>query len=330
MSSTPHDALVRAILGQTEHAVGILRGLVPAGVADRADWSQLRLQSGSYVDSELRATESDLLFRLPVAGHQAFLYLLLEHQSTPDARLAFRLLRYQVRIWHRWTRDHPQSLLPPVIPLVIYHGRHPWPFGVELSDGFQLSSTIRRSIDDHLLKQEFVLCDLTEVEDRILHGWAASAVARLMLIALKHAPHSVDLVDRLAAAAKLWRVATQSEAGGGFTRQIFRYIYLVNNHLEPHVLRDSLIRHVDQKTGDIAMSVGQRLIEQGLVQGREEGREEGMLAGQRQLLLRVLNQRFGDLSDEHKHKIANATQQSLIQWTDRLLHSQSVTEVLDD
>jgi hypothetical protein len=38
-------------------------------------------------------------FTIRCNGHAAFLYVLFEHQSTNDPLMAFRLLRYLVRIW---------------------------------------------------------------------------------------------------------------------------------------------------------------------------------------------------------------------------------------
>jgi predicted transposase YdaD len=48
--------------------------------------------------------------------------LLFEHQSSPDAAMPFRLLRYVVRIWERWRRDHPATTTLPFVPRSSVHG----------------------------------------------------------------------------------------------------------------------------------------------------------------------------------------------------------------
>ena len=75
--------------------------------------------------NELRDSESDLLFAINrQSGRPAWLYVLLEHQSTPSHWMRFRLLKYCCRIWDR---DRSQRLedpeLRPIVPLVFYQER---------------------------------------------------------------------------------------------------------------------------------------------------------------------------------------------------------------
>jgi predicted transposase/invertase (TIGR01784 family) len=107
MPATPHDALFKAVLGDPEHARGVLRAVVPAAVAESIDWTTLAHCPGSFIDPELVGSHTDLLFSAAwCGGNDALLYLLFEHQSTSDGRMAFRLLRYLVRIWERWWDEH--------------------------------------------------------------------------------------------------------------------------------------------------------------------------------------------------------------------------------
>ena len=133
VSTTPHDSLVRAVFGQVEHAAGLLRCVLPDRVAERIDWSCLAAESGTMVDPQLRQQHSDLLFRTRLAGREAFVYLLFEHQSSPDRHLPFRLLRYEVRIWERWIERNTGRPLPAILPVVLYHGRARWPHSAELA-----------------------------------------------------------------------------------------------------------------------------------------------------------------------------------------------------
>lgn len=51
------------------------------------------------------------------------LYILFEHQSTPDPLMPYRMLRYALRIWDRWLTEHEGARsLPPLLPLVLFHG----------------------------------------------------------------------------------------------------------------------------------------------------------------------------------------------------------------
>ena len=50
------------------------------------------------------------LFTAPLAGRDAFVYVLVEHQSSDDPLMAFRVLRYVTRIWDQYEREHPGTL----------------------------------------------------------------------------------------------------------------------------------------------------------------------------------------------------------------------------
>ena len=95
---TPHDALFRRILSDPRLAAEVIQSALPPEVAACIDFGTLELLSGSFVDDDLRATQSDLVFSAMIAGREARLFVLVEHQSSPDALMPFRLLRYAVRV----------------------------------------------------------------------------------------------------------------------------------------------------------------------------------------------------------------------------------------
>ncbi len=54
-------------------------------------------------------------------------YILLEHQSTVDRWMLFRLQRYMVRIWDKWLRENREAEgLPPIVPVVLAHAKDGW------------------------------------------------------------------------------------------------------------------------------------------------------------------------------------------------------------
>jgi predicted transposase/invertase (TIGR01784 family) len=80
MIPTPHDALFKAVLGQPEHARGMLRAVVPPVLAEALDWQTLTLRPGSFVDAALTHQHTDLLYSATWRdGGEALVYLLFEH-----------------------------------------------------------------------------------------------------------------------------------------------------------------------------------------------------------------------------------------------------------
>src|SRR5260370_39785967 len=121
---SPHDALFKADFGQPDIARSELELVLPAEGRAQLDLATLRVSQGSFVDEELRQAHTDLLYAVRSrTGRQALVYVLFEHQSSFDALMPLRLLRYIVRIWEQWLRDHPgSSTLPVVVPVVLHHG----------------------------------------------------------------------------------------------------------------------------------------------------------------------------------------------------------------
>lgn len=96
---TPHDSVFRRIFGVPENMASELRAVLPPDLAARLDLTRLIPMPASFVDEALKWRHSDLLFTTPLDGHDAFVYLLAEHQSSDDPLMAFRMLRYITRIW---------------------------------------------------------------------------------------------------------------------------------------------------------------------------------------------------------------------------------------
>lgn len=121
--SNPHDAYFRNVLGRPAEAASELRLVLPREIVARLDWATLEVQSGTFVSDELRSRQSDLLFRTRLDGHNAFVYILLEHQSRSDNLMPFRMLEYIVSIWNHYLRAQPDARsLPPIIPVVVHVG----------------------------------------------------------------------------------------------------------------------------------------------------------------------------------------------------------------
>ena len=93
MSTHPHDSLVHDTFEHPEHVRGELQHVLGAELSARLDWSTLELVPGSFIDPALQNSRSDLLFRVMLGGHPAYLYLLFEHQSTSDPLMVFRELQ---------------------------------------------------------------------------------------------------------------------------------------------------------------------------------------------------------------------------------------------
>ncbi|MEM9696456.1 MAG: Rpn family recombination-promoting nuclease/putative transposase, partial [Myxococcota bacterium] len=135
----PHDALFRLVFRRPEHAEGELRHALPEALVARIDWTTLTPVEGSLIDDGLHELMADLVFEVELDGKAAWLYVLVEHQSRAERMMGLRLLRYMGRLWEHWRKSHTgERLLPPIVPLVVYHGPQPWSAPTSFHDLVQL------------------------------------------------------------------------------------------------------------------------------------------------------------------------------------------------
>lgn len=121
LSTTPHDAVFRQLLTQKAIARDFLQIHLPDTFLRICNLDSLTLESGSFVEENLRASYSDILYSLQTTHGPGYVYALIEHQSKPDKFMAFRLMRYAIAAMQRHL-DAGHDTLPLVVPLLFYHG----------------------------------------------------------------------------------------------------------------------------------------------------------------------------------------------------------------
>ncbi len=77
-------------------------------------------------------------------GNPGYLHVVIEHQSKPDKKMAFRMMRYSIAAMHRHLEaDHDK--LPLVVPILFYQGEAtPYPLSMCWFDMFYSPELARR------------------------------------------------------------------------------------------------------------------------------------------------------------------------------------------
>ena len=139
----PHDKLFKRSFGDPITTANFLRHELSGPLARAIDWETLKLESGSFVDSQYRSSESDLLFSTLVGDKPARIYLLFEHQRTLERTIALRLLRYMVRIWERCHTSDSYQTLPVILPVVLAHNGEHWDIPVNFARLLDIPKNLR-------------------------------------------------------------------------------------------------------------------------------------------------------------------------------------------
>nr|VFK41026.1 MAG: conserved hypothetical protein (putative transposase or invertase) [Candidatus Kentron sp. SD] len=178
----PHDRFVKELLSHPERAGTLLRERLPDEVARFLSDKPPEPVPGSFVDETLEEHRSDRLFKVEtIHGRPAFLYVLIEHKSSPDEQIGLQLLRYMVEILKRWEKSNPNwKRLPAIVPFVVYHGAREWKIPTE----FGRFIDAEEAWGSYLLNFRFPVLDLGEIPDNRLSD---NPRLRVWLLAMKYA-----------------------------------------------------------------------------------------------------------------------------------------------
>ncbi|MCO5167026.1 MAG: Rpn family recombination-promoting nuclease/putative transposase [Planctomycetes bacterium] len=314
MTATPHDAFFKAVFSRPENALGELKAVLPPALVAAFEPGSVRLMPGSFVDERLSSRHTDLLYSVQLAGREALVYILFEHQSTIDPLLVVRVLIYVARVWDDWVANNAAATrVPPVVPVVLYHGASSWTAATELLDVIDLPEDLLVTLRPLLPSLRFVLDDLTQRQDAELRSREVAALGRLALLLLRHLRDLRPDPDRLDAFVRSVSdlLSTLSARERALT---FCYILEVSE------------RRPEALTAALQGAVGPDVLED-VMTAAEQLRREGSLRGKRSLLLRQLRAKFGQVTAEVEQRVASADEAALDAWAERVLTANSPDEV---
>ncbi|WP_311791952.1 MULTISPECIES: Rpn family recombination-promoting nuclease/putative transposase [Pantoea] len=263
---TPHDAVFKTFLSHPETARDFMALHLPPALLAICDLTTLKLESGSFVEDDLRPYYSDVLYSLKTRGGDGYVHVLIEHQSTPDKHMAFRLMRYAVAAMQRHL-DAGHKTLPLVIPVLFYQGkRSPYPYSMNWLDGFS-----EREQAAALYSGHFPLVDVTVIPDEEIMQHRSMAALTLLQKHIRQRDLK-GLLDQLVSL-----MLTEFMTG----QQV---IALVNYMLQAGETSDAkaMIRELAQRVPqheDELMTLAQQLEQIGLKKGLEQGLEQGLAQG---------------------------------------------------
>ncbi len=235
--------------------------------------------------------------------------------------MPLRLLRYMLRVWEASVSDGA-TRLPVIIPVVLHHSDTGWRAATRFEGLFDLPAAAA-GFTPHF---GFVLDDLGAQSEAALHARTTSAFTRLVLAALQQARSGRDLGQLLRGWAELMRELLRAPDGRRALRLIFRYLFEVRGAAELAAI-ERTASELESDKEEIMQTIAQMLEARGMEKGLEQGLKRGERKGQRELLLRLLQRRFGELPAAVHERVAAAESEQLERWADALLQASCLDEV---
>lgn len=278
-TATPHDAVFKTFLSRVETARDFIEIHLPSSLIRICKLDTLHLESGSFIEDSLRPFYSDVLYSLKTVCGRGYVHILIEHQSSPDKLMAFRLMRYAVAAMHRHL-EAGHKTLPLVIPILFYQGRRsPYPWSLNWLEAFSNPEIARQ-----LYTTPFPLVDITVLpDDEIMQHRSMAALTLIQ----KHIRQRdmAQLLDKLTVLLLLEQMSGQQ------ITTLINYIAQAGEAEDVQKLLFGLAQRVPQH-GETLMTFAEHMKQIGLAEGRQEGRQEGKRAAMLQIARAMLQRGF--------------------------------------
>ncbi|WP_194205547.1 Rpn family recombination-promoting nuclease/putative transposase [Superficieibacter sp. 1612_C1] len=261
-TSTPHDAVFKQFLCHPDTARDFLDIHLPPALRKLCDLDTLALEPASFIKKDLRAWHSDVIWSVNTSAGQGYIYVVIEHQSSPDRLMAFRLMRYTMDVMQRHL-DKGHQQLPLVVPMLFYHGvDSPYPHSLCWFDEFTDPAHARQ-----LYTTPFTLVDITVTPDEQIMQHRRVALLELVQ---KH----IRQRDLLVMAEQLASLLAMGYTTHIQRETLFNYMARCGDAVDFSTFFRSLARRAPQHKEEL-MTIAERLHAAGWNDGKHEGRQEG-------------------------------------------------------
>lgn len=273
-----HDHYFRDCMKHFEVAHEFFDAHLPESLRKIVDLNTLELQSESFIEPQFKEIITDILysvkFNLLNQKHSGYLYLLAEHQSTPDRLLPIRLLRYMLNIMLKHIEKSNNDNLPVIIPMVFYQGKvTPYPFSLDLFDLFHEKE---RTLAREYLWKPAQLIDVQQIPETLLEqrSWLR------VMETLQKWIYSRDILTHFKTLIEVFKeLETGTSDSQGFILQSILYVV---DHVEAddiRVITELLKGRVSDHLEGKIMTLAQHLEQKGMQKGLHQGWQQGEMAG---------------------------------------------------
>jgi len=164
-----HDNIYKLLFSEPQMIIDLLEGFVHEPWVKQLDFSSLEKVASHYVSDDLRSREDDLIWWVKCQDQWLYVYLLLEFQSTVDKFMAVRLMTYIGLLYQDLLKQpgfNKSQQLPPVVPVVLYNGKHRWTAATQLSE---LIADLPENIRHYKPTLHYLLLDEGRFSQEALH-----------------------------------------------------------------------------------------------------------------------------------------------------------------
>ena len=235
---------------------------LPQDLQSLIRWESLEQQPNAQISIAGSERITDVAFKVLIDKKESYLHLLVDHQSTPDILMPFRVENYRMNLIDAYVKQHPETkTIPLVIPIVLYHGISRWSHDMNINS---LVDAPKALVDAYAFKP-FIFIDLNQIADEDLrqHLWSG-----VMQLALKHI-FSRDILPHVRAMMDLLSQLEQRN-NQGFVETVLKYI-MNRGEMNQNAFLDLVKTQLSPDMEGKIMTVSEQLIAKGVQEGPPKG-----------------------------------------------------------
>lgn len=274
---TPHDSVFKQFLSEKETAKDFFDIWLPDEIKSLCDLDSLKVESSSFVDSEMKNYQSDILYSVSTTKGSGYIYVLIEAQSKPDKLIAWRLMRYSMAAMHKHLENgHKQ--LPLVFPILFYTGEQsPHPYSMNWFDCFH-----DRKLAERIYTNPFRLADVTTLDDGEIMKHKRIALLELIQKHIRRRDMT-ELMNEIVTLLS-YNYYTDNQV-----ITMFNYLIQEGNAQKPMEFITEIAKQSEKHEGAL-MTIAQQIEEMGIQKGIQIGEQNGMQKGEKQASMKIARQ----------------------------------------
>jgi predicted transposase/invertase (TIGR01784 family) len=133
---SPHDRFFRSMMTEPKVIREFFTQNLPENIRKIINFDTIKPQKDSFINDKLRLKIADILYAVDFIDQPGYLYVLIEHQSTPEKLMPFRILKYMISIMEQHLNKNKTNQLPIIYPMIFYTGERPYNYSTDLKKPF--------------------------------------------------------------------------------------------------------------------------------------------------------------------------------------------------
>ena len=224
-----HDKLIKDILQNKKEATKFINQFLEPREEVRE--TELVRYTSYYIAKKYNSKEADLIYKLKNQD----IFFLIEHQSTIEPNMPYKMLNYCLDIMREWSKNKKtgrNTSYPIVVPILIYTGNQKW----KMPKRFKEKPINNYVLERYKMEMEYNFIDINKLPKQML---LEKHTMFSYVMFLKKAQNREELIESL-------NTIIKSTGSKGNLEQLANTIKVLDGALE-HKIQQDLIEETVEK-----------------------------------------------------------------------------------